>query len=70
MVYRARGDVSYSELGGLSDQIRDLRECIQLPLTNPEIFQRVGVKPPKVGFDSCFCFGFRFPRKKVSLCFA
>ncbi|VVA95355.1 unnamed protein product [Arabis nemorensis] len=47
MVYRARGDVSYSELGGLSDQIRDLLECIELPLTNPEIFQRVGLKPPK-----------------------
>ncbi|KFK41978.1 hypothetical protein AALP_AA2G196500 [Arabis alpina] len=47
MVYRARGEVKYSELGGLSDQLRDLRECIELPLINPGIFERVGVKPPK-----------------------
>jgi len=32
---------------GLNDQIRELREVIELPLTNPELFQRVGIKPPK-----------------------
>lgn len=41
------GDVSFEEVGGLSDQIRELREVIELPLTNPELFQRVGVKSPK-----------------------
>jgi len=41
------GEVSYSEIGGLSEQIRDLRETIELPLTNPELFKRVGIKPPK-----------------------
>jgi len=41
------GAVSYSAIGGLSDQIRELREVIELPLTNPELFLRVGIKPPK-----------------------
>jgi len=41
------GDVKYDDVGGLSEQIRELREVIELPLTNPELFQRVGVKAPK-----------------------
>jgi len=41
------GDVSYSAVGGLNEQIRELREVIELPLTNPELFLRVGIKPPK-----------------------
>lgn len=52
MVYNMRhedpGNVSYSNIGGLSEQIRELRESIELPLMNPELFQRVGIKPPKV----------------------
>lgn len=41
------GNISYSAVGGLSDQIRELREVIELPLTNPELFLRVGINPPK-----------------------
>jgi len=41
------GDITYNDIGGLSDQIRELREVIELPLTNPELFIRVGIKPPK-----------------------
>jgi len=41
------GDVSYSAVGGLNDQIRELREVIELPLTNPDLFVRVGINPPK-----------------------
>lgn len=41
------GNVSFSSVGGLSEQIRELREVIELPLTNPELFHRVGIKPPK-----------------------
>ena len=41
------GDVKYSDVGGLTNQIRDIRETVELPLTNPELFQRVGIKPPK-----------------------
>ncbi|KAL1189382.1 26S proteasome regulatory subunit 10B -like protein A [Cardamine amara subsp. amara] len=47
MVYQHSDDVSYSDLGGLSKQIKDLRDYIELPLTKPELFERVGVKPPK-----------------------
>ena len=41
------GNISYEEIGGLYDQIRLLRETIELPITNPELFKRVGIKPPK-----------------------
>jgi 26S proteasome regulatory subunit T4 len=41
------GNVAYGDIGGLSEQIRELREVIELPLTNPELFLRVGIKPPK-----------------------
>jgi len=41
------GNVSYGDVGGLKEQVRELREVIELPLTNPELFQRVGIKPPK-----------------------
>merc|ERR1719168_120031 len=41
------GEVSYTNIGGLTEQIRQMREVIELPLTNPELFQRVGIKAPK-----------------------
>lgn len=41
------GQVSFAGIGGLNDQIRELREVIELPLKNPELFLRVGIKPPK-----------------------
>jgi 26S proteasome regulatory subunit T4 len=41
------GEVSFGSVGGLNDQIRELREVIELPLKNPELFLRVGIKPPK-----------------------
>ena len=41
------GKVPFSSVGGLPDQIRDLRETIELPITNPELFKRIGIKPPK-----------------------
>jgi len=41
------GQVSFGGIGGLNDQIRELREVIELPLKNPELFLRVGIKPPK-----------------------
>ncbi|KTF96348.1 hypothetical protein cypCar_00033526 [Cyprinus carpio] len=53
MSHEDPGIVSYSEIGGLSEQIRELREVIELPLTNPELFQRVGIIPPK----GCLLYG-------------
>ncbi|QOU22546.1 26S proteasome subunit rpt4 [Brettanomyces bruxellensis] len=41
------GEMSFGQIGGLSEQIRELREVIELPLKNPELFQRVGIKQPK-----------------------
>jgi len=47
MLSETPGKVTYNDIGGLHDQIRELREVIELPLTNPELFLRVGIKPPK-----------------------
>merc|ERR1711943_86166 len=41
------GGISFGEIGGLGEQVRELREVIELPLTNPELSVRVGIKPPK-----------------------
>lgn len=38
---------TFADIGGLNEQIRELREVIELPLTNPELFVRVGIKAPK-----------------------
>ncbi|MEK6941009.1 MAG: AAA family ATPase [Nanoarchaeota archaeon] len=40
-------DTKWEELGGLHDQIRELKEVVELPLKNPEIFRELGIKPPK-----------------------
>ena len=47
MLNESPGKISYSDIGGLNEQIRELREVIELPLTNPDLFKRVGIKPPK-----------------------
>jgi 26S proteasome regulatory subunit T4 len=47
MLHESPGKVSYNEVGGLHEQIRGMREVIELPLTNPELFKRVGIKTPK-----------------------
>jgi 26S proteasome regulatory subunit T4 len=41
------GSISFAGIGGLNEQIRELREVIELPLMNPQLFQRVGIRPPK-----------------------
>ncbi|OXB70718.1 UNVERIFIED_CONTAM: hypothetical protein H355_016348 [Colinus virginianus] len=47
MLHEDPGSVQYGEVGGLSEQVRQLREVVELPLTNPELFKRVGIKTPK-----------------------
>jgi transitional endoplasmic reticulum ATPase len=42
-----RADVTYDDLGGMIDTIDQLREMVELPLRHPELFQRLGVDPPK-----------------------
>ncbi len=40
-------DISYSDIGGLDEQIREIRETVEIPLIKPEIFERIGIEPPK-----------------------
>ena len=42
-----RPNVSFDDIGGLSEQIRELKEVVELPLTHPEIFEEIGIEPPK-----------------------
>lgn len=44
---KSRDGVSFQEVGGLQEQMRQMREVVELPLTNPELFDRVGIAPPK-----------------------
>jgi proteasome regulatory subunit len=39
--------VSYADIGGLQEQIRDIRELVELPLLKPGVFEKVGIEPPK-----------------------
>jgi transitional endoplasmic reticulum ATPase len=38
---------TYEDIGGLEEEIRRIREMVELPLRHPEIFQRLGIDPPK-----------------------
>lgn len=40
-------DVHYEDIGGLSRELEMVREMIELPLRHPEIFERLGIEPPK-----------------------
>ncbi|HIH72111.1 MAG: Proteasome-activating nucleotidase [Thermococcales archaeon 44_46] len=42
-----RPKVTYNDIGGLKKQLMELREAIELPLKHPELFERVGIEPPK-----------------------
>ena len=37
----------WSEIGGLDHQINELKEVIELPLMKPELFEKIGIEPPK-----------------------
>ncbi len=39
--------VTYDDIGGLKEQIREIRETVELPLLKPELFKKVGIDPPK-----------------------
>jgi len=41
-----RPEVSYADIGGIDDQIREVREAVELPLKSPERFDTVGIEPP------------------------
>lgn len=39
--------ISYEDIGGLNDEIKQVREMIELPLKHPELFEKMGIEPPK-----------------------
>ncbi len=39
-------EISYEDIGGLSREIREIREMIEVPLRHPELFSRLGINPP------------------------
>ncbi len=40
-------EVTYEDIGGLSDEIKRIREMVEVPLKHPEIFEKLGIEPPK-----------------------
>ncbi|MBN2112155.1 CDC48 family AAA ATPase [Candidatus Woesearchaeota archaeon] len=40
-------EVAYEDIGGLDEEIRKIREMVEIPLKHPEIFQKLGIEPPK-----------------------
>lgn len=38
---------SYADIGGLENQIQEVREAVELPLLHPELYEEMGIKPPK-----------------------
>jgi len=38
---------SYADVGGLEEQIQEIKEAVELPLTHPELYEDIGIKPPK-----------------------
>ena len=44
---RASGAITYEDIGGLRRELRRIREMIELPLRFPEVFERLGIDPPK-----------------------
>ncbi|MBU7018288.1 MAG: CDC48 family AAA ATPase [Theionarchaea archaeon] len=40
-------DVTYEDIGGLHEEIRKIREMIEIPMKHPEVFEKLGITPPK-----------------------
>lgn len=40
-------EITYEDIGGLTDEIKKIRELVEIPLKHPEIFERLGIEPPK-----------------------
>uniref|UniRef100_A0A2N9HDL9 ATPase AAA-type core domain-containing protein n=1 Tax=Fagus sylvatica TaxID=28930 RepID=A0A2N9HDL9_FAGSY len=38
---------SYANIGGLDAQIQEIKDAVELPLTHPELYEDIGIKPPK-----------------------
>jgi len=40
-------DVTYADIGGLDIQKQEIKEAIELPLSHPELYQQIGIDPPR-----------------------
>ena len=40
-------DITYADVGGLEEQLQEVRETVELPLKKPELFKNIGIEPPK-----------------------
>ncbi|MEG3224496.1 MAG: proteasome-activating nucleotidase [Methanobacteriales archaeon Met13] len=47
MEVEEKPEVSYSQIGGLEEQIVEIKETVELPLKRPELFKEIGIEPPK-----------------------
>ena len=44
---------TYADIGGLESQIQEIKEAVELPLTHPELYEDIGIKPPKGTIHYC-----------------
>ncbi len=47
MEIEEKPDAEYGDIGGLESQITEIKETVELPLKHPEIFEEIGIDPPK-----------------------
>ena len=47
LLEREKSEVPYEDIGGLADEIQRIRQMIELPIKHPELFQSIGIDPPK-----------------------
>jgi len=40
-------EITYEDIGGLTEEVKKIREMVEVPLKHPEIFERLGIEPPK-----------------------
>jgi transitional endoplasmic reticulum ATPase len=40
-------EINYEDIGGLTEEIKKIREMVEIPMKHPEIFEKLGVEPPK-----------------------
>ncbi len=46
-VIMEKPDIKWKEVGGLQEQVEEIKEVVELPLKNPKLFKKVGIQPPK-----------------------
>lgn len=47
MQVEEKPDVTYESIGGMTEELEQLREVVEVPLLNPERFYTLGIDPPK-----------------------